>query len=48
MGLFCRQIKIQDKSHFGIRDLWTGHCHSKDLINSDKTGLEPILLPDSN
>ena len=33
------------KSHFGVRDLCTGGCHSKDLINSDKTGLDLILLP---
>ena len=26
-----------------IRDLCTGRCNSKD-INSDKTGLDPILL----
>ena len=41
----CRQIKTQDKSHFGVRDLCTGRCNSKDLINSDKTGIDPILLP---
>ena len=42
-GAFCRQTKTQDKSHFGVRDLYTGRCNSKDLINSDKTGLD--LLP---
>ena len=44
-GAFCRQTKTQDKSHLGVRDLCTGHCNSKDLINSDKTGLDPTLLP---
>ena len=44
-GAFCRHTKIQDKSHLGVRDLCTGCCSSKDLINSDNTGLEPILLP---
>ena len=29
----------------GVRDLCTGRYNSKDLINSDKTGLDPILLP---
>ena len=42
---FCRQTKSQDKSHFCVRDHCTGRCNSKDLINSDKTGLDPILLP---
>ena len=41
---FCKQTKTQDKSHSGIRDLCTGRCNSKDLINSDKTVLDPILL----
>ena len=44
-GAFCRQTKTQDKSHLGVRDLCTGRCNSKDHINSDKTGLDPILLP---
>ena len=44
-GAFCRHTKTQDKSHLGERDLCTGRCNSKDLINSDKTGLDPILLP---
>ena len=44
-GAFCRQTKTQDKSHLGVRDLCTARCNSKDLIHSDKTGLEPILLP---
>ena len=44
-GNFCRETKTQDKSHFGVRDLCIGHCNSKDLINSDRTGLDPILLP---
>ena len=34
-GAFCRQTKTQDKSHFGVRDLCTGHCNLKDLIKSD-------------
>ena len=38
-------MKTQDKSHFGVRDRCTGHCNTKDLINSDKIGLDPILLP---
>ena len=42
-GAFCKQVKIQDKSHLGIRDLCTGRCSSKDLINFDKTGLDPIV-----
>ena len=42
---FCRQTKTQDKAHLGVRDLCTGRCNSKDFINSDKTGLDPILLP---
>ena len=37
--------KTQDKSHLGVRDLCTGCYNSKDLINCDKTGLDPILLP---
>ena len=45
MGAFCRQTKTQDKAHFGVRDLCTGCCNSKYLINSDKTGLNQILLP---
>ena len=44
-GTFCKQVKTQDKSHLGVRDLCTGCCSLKDLINSDKTGLDPILLP---
>ena len=44
-GPFWRQTKTHDKSHLGVRDLCTGHCNSKDLINSDKTGLDLILLP---
>ena len=44
-GAFCRHTKTQDKSHSGVRDLCTGHCGSKDLINSDNAGLEPTLLP---
>ena len=44
-GDFYRETKTQDTSHFGVRDLCTGRCNSKDLINSDKTGLDPILLP---
>ena len=37
-GAFWRQTKTQDKSHLGVRDLCTGPCNSKDLINSGKTG----------
>ena len=44
MGLFVSK-KTQDKFHLGIRYLCTGRCSSKDLITSDKTGLDPILLP---
>ena len=44
-GDFCRETKTQDKSHFGVRDLYTGRCNLKDLINSDKIGLDLILLP---
>ena len=44
-GAFWRQTKTQDKSHSGGRDLCTGRSNSEDLINSDKTGLDPILLP---
>ena len=44
-GGFCRQTKTHDKSHLGVRDLCTGRWSSKDLISSDKTGLDPILLP---
>ena len=44
-GAFWRQTKTQDKSHLGVRDLCTGHCNSKEIINSDKTELDPILLP---
>ena len=32
-----------DKSHLGVRDLRTERFNSKDLINSDKTGLDPII-----
>ena len=28
----------KDKSHFGVRDLCTGRCNSKDLINSERLG----------
>ena len=42
-GAFCRQTRTQDKSHLGVGDHCTGRCNSKD-INSDKTGLDPILL----
>ena len=35
--IFCRQIKTNDKSHFGVRDIWTGRCNSKELIDSDRT-----------
>ena len=42
-GDFCRETKTQEKYHFGVRDLFTGRCNSKDLINSDKTGLDLIL-----
>ena len=45
MGLSEDKLRPQDKSHFGVRDLCTGSCNSKDQINSDKTGLDPILLP---
>ena len=45
MGFFCRHTKTQDKSHLGVRDLCTGRCSSKDLINSNNTGLELTLLP---
>ena len=44
MGLFVDKLRPK-MSHFGVRDLCTGCCNSKDLINSDKTGLDPILLP---
>ena len=44
-GAFLFLSKTHGKSHFGVRDLWTGRCNSKDLIQSDKTGLEPILFP---
>ena len=44
-GDFCKQVKTQDNSHLGVRYLCTGYCSLKDLINSDKTGLDPILLP---
>ena len=44
MGLSV-SVKSQGKSHLGVRDLCTGRCSSKDLINSDKIGLDPILLP---
>ena len=40
-GGFCRHTKTHDKSHLGVRDLCTGRCSSKDLISSDKTGLDP-------
>ena len=43
-GTSCRQAKTQDKSHLGVSNLCTGLCYSKDLVNSDKTGLDPILL----
>ena len=43
-GAFCK-TKTQDQSHLRVRDLCTGRCNSKDLINSDKTGLDPTLLP---
>ena len=43
-GTFCKHFKTQDKSHLGVRQLCTGRCSSKVLINSDKTGLDPILL----
>ena len=42
MGLFVDKLKNKDKSQFGVRDLCTGRCNSKDLINSDKTGLNSI------
>ena len=44
-GGFCRHTKTYDKSHLGVRDFYTGRCSLKDLISSDKTGLDPILLP---
>ena len=44
MGLSEDKL-TQDKSHLGVRDLCTGCCNSKDLINSDKTGLDLTLLP---
>ena len=44
-GAFFKQVKTQDKSYLGVRNPCTGRCSSKDLINSDKTGLDPILLP---
>ena len=37
--------KLRPKIHFDVRNFCTGRVHSKDLINSDKTGLDPILLP---
>ena len=42
-GAFWRHFKTQDKSHLGVRDLCTGHCNLKDLINFDRTGLEPTV-----
>ena len=44
MGHFVDKTKTQDKSHFGVSDLCIGRCSSKDLINSDKTGLDQIPL----
>ena len=39
MGLFADILRPK------INPICTGCCNSKDLINSDKTGLDPILLP---
>ena len=44
MGL-SEDTQTQDKSHLGVRDLCTGRCNSNGLIYSDKTGLDPTLLP---
>ena len=37
--------KTHDNSHFGVRVFVLDVVNSKDLINSDKTGLDPILVP---
>ena len=47
MGLSEGKLKpkINRKLKLGVRDLCTGRCNSKYLINSDKTGLDMTLLP---
>ena len=45
MGLSGGKLRSKINPILGARDLCTGHCNSKDLINSDKTGLDPTLLP---
>ena len=40
--------RIQERSHFGAKDLWTGLSNSNELISSEMIGSDPMLLSDLN